>query len=179
MPTCPIAISDVLTHDAPDLVRVGMETGPLAVWLWNELAERHVPIIFIDARHANAALKIRPINTDRNDAAGLAQIVRTGWFKQVRIKSRSNYQIRSLLTAREVLVRTRVRIENELRGLLRTFGVVFGKRVGSFTERAGEIISSELKASPEMRLVAETLMKARASIMDQIKVLDRRPRAMD
>lgn len=53
-------------------------------------------------------------------------------------------------------------------------GVLFGKRVGSFTQRAGEIISSELDASPEMRLVAETLMKARASILDQIKVLDRR-----
>jgi transposase len=174
VPTCPDAISDFLTHGAPGLVRVGMETGPLAVWLWNELAERQVPIICMDARHANAALKMRPVKTDRNDAAGLAQIVRTGWFKQVRIKSRSNYQIRSLLTAREMLVRTRVRIENELRGLLRTFGVLFGKRVGSFTQRAGEIIAGELDASPEMRLVAETLMKARASILDQIKVLDRR-----
>jgi len=133
-----------------------------------------VPIICMDARHANAALKVRPVKTDRNDAAGLAQIVRTGWFKQVRIKSRSNYQIRSLLTARDMLVRIRVKIENELRGLLRTFGVVFGRRVGGFTERASEIIAGELDASPEMRLVAETLMKARTSILDQIKVLDRR-----
>ena len=162
VPTCPNAITDFLAQGAPGLVRVGMETGPLAVWLWNELVERQVPIICMDARHANAALKMRPVKTDRNDAAGLAQIVRTGWFKQVRIKSRSNYQIRSLLTAREMLVRIRVKIENELRGLLRTFGVLFGRRVGSFTERAGEIISGELDASPEMRLVAETLMKARS-----------------
>ena len=65
--------------------------------------QRQVPIIWMDARHANAALKMRPVKTDRNDAAGLAQIVRTGWFKQVRIKSRSHYQIRSLLTALEML----------------------------------------------------------------------------
>jgi transposase len=117
---------------------------------------------------------MRPVKTDRNDAAGLAQIMRTGWFKEVRIKSRDSYQVRSLLVAREMLVRIRVKIENEIRGLLRTFGVLFGKRVGGFTGRADEIIAGELEASPEMRLIAETLMKARGSILDQIKVLDRR-----
>ena len=70
---------------------------------------------------------MRLVKTDRNDAAGLAQIMRTGWFKEVRIKSRDSYQVRSLLVAREMLVRIRVRQENEIRGLLRTFGVLFGK----------------------------------------------------
>lgn len=172
--TCPDAIADYLSKKASGLVRVGLETGPLAVWLWNELAARQLPILCIDARHANAALKMRPVKTDRNDAAGLAQIMRTGWFKEVRIKSRDSYQVRSLLVAREMLVRIRVKIENEIRGLLRTFGVLFGKRVGGFTGRADEIIAGELDASPEMCLIAETLMKARASILDQIKVLDRR-----
>ena len=117
---------------------------------------------------------MRPVKTDRNDAAGLAQIMRTGWFKEVRIKSRDSYQVRSALVAREMLVRTRVKIENEIRGLLRTFGVLFGKRVGSFTGRADEIIDGALDAAPEMRVIAEALMKARAVILDQIKVLDRR-----
>jgi transposase len=117
---------------------------------------------------------MRPVKTDRDDNAGLLQIVRTGWFKQVRIKSRSNCQIRSLLTFREMLLRTRVRIGNELRRLLRAFGVLFGKRVGSFAARAGAIILGELDASPDIRLVAEMLIKTRASILDQIKVLDRR-----
>jgi transposase len=58
--------------------------------------------------------------------------------------------------------------------MLRTFGVLFGKRVGGFTSRADEIISGELGAAPEMRVIAGTLMKARASILDQIKDLDRR-----
>ena len=88
--TCPDAITSYLTQKAPDLVRVGLETGPLAVWLWNELAARRLPVLCIDARHANAAL-MRPMKTDRNDAAGLAQIMRTGWFKDVRIKSRDSY----------------------------------------------------------------------------------------
>src|SRR5829696_9249996 len=107
----------------------------------------------IDARYANAALKIRLNKTDRNDAVGLAQIVRTGWFKQVRIKTRASYQICSLLSAREALVRIRVKLENQIRGGLRTFGVLFGKAVGGFTRRATQIITEELDASPEMRLI--------------------------
>jgi len=105
----------------------------MAVWLWNELHAQGVPIVCLDARHAHGALKVRPNKTDRNDASGLAQIVRTGWFKQVQIKTRSNYEVRALLTARDVLVRIRVKMENEIRGLLRTFG---GRRpVGSADAR--------------------------------------------
>ncbi len=104
--------------------------------------------------------------------------MRVGWLKQVRINSHDCYPVRKLLTARETLVRIRVKIENELRGLLRTFGVLFGKRVSGFTGwpmgRGHEIICGELETSSEMRIVAKTLMKARASVCDQIKVLDTR-----
>jgi hypothetical protein len=68
---------------------------------------------------------MRPNKTDRNDAAALAQIVRTGWFKQVRIKSRTSYEIRSLLAAREVLVRVRVKLENEIRACILVSPVIF------------------------------------------------------
>ena len=174
VPTCPEAIATWLGKHATSLERVGMETGPLAVWLWNELHDRGLPILCMDARHANAALKMRPNKTDRNDAAGLAQIVRAGWFKQVRIKTRASYQIRSLLAAREVLVRIRVKLENQVRGLLRTFGVLFGKAVGGFTRRAMEIVSGELEAAPEMRLIVDTLLQARTAILERIKVFDQR-----
>jgi transposase len=100
--------------------------------------------------------------------------VRAGWFKQVRIKTRASYQIRSLLSAREVLVRIRVKLENQIRGLLRTFGVLFGKAVGGFTRRAMEIVSGELEAAPEMRLIVDTLLQARTAILERIKVLDQR-----
>ena len=171
--TCPEAIAMWLARHAAGLVRVGMETGPLAVWLWNELRDRGLPIVCLDARHAHAALKMRPNKTDRNDAAGLAQIVRTGWFKQVQIKGRGSYEIRALLTGREILVRIRVKIENEIRGLLRTFGVIFGKTAGGFARRADEIVTDELDASSSMRIVVETLLQARAAIIERIKSLDR------
>ena len=62
-----------------------------------------MPIVCLDARHASAALKMMPNKTDRHDARGLAQIVRTGWFKAVRIKSHGAYAVRALLSARDAL----------------------------------------------------------------------------
>ena len=125
-----------------------METGQLAVWLWNALSAKRLPIVCLDARHANAALKMMPNKTDRHDARGLAQIVRTGWFKTVRSRATEPTSIGPLLTARDALVGIRVRLENEVRGLLKTFGILFGKQVGGYLRRAEEIIAGELAVAP-------------------------------
>jgi len=178
VPTCPDAIADWLAKRAADVERVGMETGPLAVWLWNALTKRRVPIICLDARHANAVLKMMPNKTDRHDARGLAQIVRTGWFKAARIKSHEAYVNRAMLTARDTLVGMRVKLENEIRGLLKTFGVMFGKRVGGFKRRATEIITGELAVAPELIPIFEALMHARSEILARIAALDGKIRAV-
>ena len=60
VPTCPETIANWLAARSDNLKRVGMETGPLAVWLWNALSARQVPIICVDARHANGVLKMMP-----------------------------------------------------------------------------------------------------------------------
>lgn len=178
VPTCPDAIADWLTSRTDGLERVGMETGPLAVWLWNALSARQQPIICLDARHANGVLKMMPNKTDRHDARGLAQIVRTGWFKAVQIKSHDAYVNRAMLTAREALVGMRVRLENEIRGLLKTFGIMFGKRVGGFKRRAEEIIGRELAVAPDLVPIFETLVQARRDILARIAALDSRIRAI-
>lgn len=176
--TCPDTIANWLARWSEDLERIGMETGPLAVWLWNALTEKGLPIICIDARHANGVLKLMPNKTDRHDARGLAQIMRTGWFKPVQIKSHAAYVNRALLTARDALVGMRVRLENEIRGLLKTFGVMFGKRVGGFKRRAEEIVERELAVAPELIPVFEALMQARRDILARIAALDNRIRAI-
>ncbi|MCJ2184590.1 IS110 family transposase [Novosphingobium sp. 1949] len=175
VPTCPDAIAAALKPF--DLSRAGLETGPLSVWLWNELSAAGVPIICMDARHANAALKMMPAKTDRNDAAGLAQIVRTGWCKRVHVKSTPGHEARALLAARSPLVQIRCDLENEIRGVLRTFGILFGKRVGGFAKRAEEIASGELDASLMSRVVVEALMKARHDAAAQVSALDVRVRS--
>lgn len=174
--SCPDAIAEALEPFA--ITRAGLETGPLSVWLWNGLKERGVPIVCMDARHANAALKMMPAKTDRNDAIGLAQIVRTGWCKSVHVKSTASHEARALLATRSQLVRTRCDLENQIRGVLRTFGILFGKRVGGFAKRAEEIIDGELHASPTIQVVVEALMRARANILEQIRHLEAKVRSI-
>ena len=173
--TCPDAVAAWLGRWT--LEKVGMETGPMAVWLWNALTARGLPIVCLDARHASAVLKMMPNKTDRHDARGLAQIVRTGWFKEVRIKSHGAYVTRALLTARDALVSIRVRLENEVRGLLKTFGILFGKRVGGFLRRAEEVIAGELAVAPELRPIFEALVAARRAVLGRIRALDAEVRA--
>ena len=86
--TEPGAIAAFVRRRAPDAVRIGMETGPLAVWLWNELRALGLPVVCMDARHANAGLKVMLAKTDRNDAAGIAQLVRTAPAGSARSTSR-------------------------------------------------------------------------------------------
>lgn len=83
-----------------------------------------------------------------------------------------------MLTAREALVGKRVKLENEIRGLLKTFGVMFGKRVGGFKRRAEEIIEDELAVAPELVPIFEALMQARQHILARIAALDSRIRAV-
>jgi hypothetical protein len=82
----PEAISVFVRSKAPDAVRIGFETGPTSTWLWSELKRLGLPVICIDARHAKAVLKMQINKSDRNDAAGIARIMQTGWFKEVHVK---------------------------------------------------------------------------------------------
>lgn len=84
-----------------------------------------------------------------------------------------------MLTAREALVGMRVKLENEIRGLLKTFGVMFGKRVGGFKHRAEEIIDGELAVAPELVPIFEALLQARRDILARIAALDSRIRASE
>ena len=82
-----------------------------------------------------------------------------------------------MLTARDALVGMRVRLENEIRGLLKTFGVMFGKRVGGFQRRAEEIIENELAVAPELVPIFQALMQARRDILARIAALDKQIQA--
>ena len=85
--TSPAAIAQTLTAQASLLERVGLESGPLSPWLVHELRALELPVVCLDARHARAALSMQINKSDANDADGLAQIVRTGWYREVEVKS--------------------------------------------------------------------------------------------
>ena len=113
------AIAAVLARRAPGATRIGLESGLLSTWHWHALKALGLPVVCLDARHVKAALSLRLNKTDANDAEGLAQIVRTGWYRQV--------QIRTLLAARAGLVAMHRDVANQIRGALKTFGLVLGK----------------------------------------------------
>jgi len=86
VPSDPKAIAAFVRQHAPDVERIGLETGPTSTWLWTELNKIGLPIICIDARHAKPALKMQINKSDRNDAVGIARIMQCGWYKEIRVK---------------------------------------------------------------------------------------------
>jgi transposase len=95
----PECIAAVLARRAPGATRIGLESGLLSTWHWHALKALGLPVVCLDARHVKAALSLRLNKTDANDAEGLAQIVRTGWYRQVQVKSLDSHLIRTLLAA--------------------------------------------------------------------------------
>src|SRR5213082_2468226 len=120
----PEAIAAFVRLNATGAVRIGLETGPTATWLWTELKQLGLPVICIDARHAKAVLKMQINKSDRNDAAGIARIMQTGWFKEVRVKDLDSHSVRALLSSRALLVKIKRDLENQIRGLLKNVGLV-------------------------------------------------------
>ena len=96
----PEAIAAAIRAHAPQMARLGLETGPLCTWHWPRLRALGLPVVCLDARHAKAALSLQLNKTDANDAHGLAQIVRMGWYKEVAVKSLDSYRLRTLLSSR-------------------------------------------------------------------------------
>lgn len=107
-------------------MKIELKAGSLSSWFWHELQAMSLPVVCLDARHAKAALAAHVNKTDKNDALGLAQIVRTGWYREVRVKSFASHALRGLLTSRAQLVRTRLDLANQIRGVLKPFGVIVG-----------------------------------------------------
>lgn len=162
----PPAIAAVLQERAPAAVRVGMETGPLAVWLWYGLRELQLPIVCLHARHAKAALELQHNKTDPNDAHGLAQVVRTGWFRPVELKSMASYRVRLILATRERLVGTRTSLYNQLRGLLKTFGVILPPGKGS------RFVANVRRLTPDdavVRVVVDALLAHWSAVHEQVR----------
>src|ERR1700709_291326 len=118
------------------LERIGLEAGPLSQWLFAAMREAGLAVELLETRHVRKAFEAMPVKSDRNDAPGVAQLMRLGWVRPVHCKSMGAQEIRAVLTARK-LVQSKLRdIENHLRGILRGFGLKVGKTTNrSFAER--------------------------------------------
>lgn len=168
--SAPDAIAEAVRQHADTDVRIGMETGPMTPWLVHSLREYGLDVVCLDARHARAALKMQLNKTDANDAEGLAQIMRTGWYRGVHVKSLDAHRARSLLGARQQLVGMATRLSNHVRGVLKVFGVLPGQARGLRFDRR---VESCLADRPELVPIVEPMLTAWRELRAQIAVFDR------
>lgn len=126
----------ILSDPVFSLERVGVEAGPLSQWLFEGLAKAGFPEFCIETRHTKAFLDALQQNkSDRNDARGIAHMMRVGLFKDVHVKTLISQKRRALLTARSLLQEKAIDLGNEMRGLLRNFGLKVGHASGGTSER--------------------------------------------
>jgi len=159
------------------LTRVGLEAGPLAQWLYAAMKQAGLAVELLDelleTRHVRRALETQPVKTDGNDARGIAQLMRLGWYRPVHCKSTAAQELRGLLAARKLMQAKLHDIENGVRGILRGFGL----KVGKTTHRCFGGRIRELVAGQEtLEAIADALLAAQAALLLQFNKLDKRVR---
>ena len=169
VPTEPAAIIALLSSLGATFGRIGIEAGPLSQWLVNALTAVELPVICVETRHMKALLTAQQINkTDRNDARGIAQMMRVGLFKPVHVKTLAAQEQRMLLTSRKLLQRKLLDVESDLRGTLRNFGL----KVGIVSRSRYEVRIRELVESfPRLAAIVGPLLAVRRVMRQQLAVL--------
>jgi transposase len=167
----PEAVLTVLTNPACHVKRIGLEAGPLSQWLFSALGEAGLPVICVETRHMRVVLKAQINKTDRNDARGIAQMMRVGLYRPVHVKTLRSQKQRMLLTHRKLMQSQAIAIENDLRATLRNFALKVGV-VGpvKFEARIKELVENH----PDLVALVEPLLMARRVLREPIGILHRR-----
>jgi transposase len=162
--TEPAAIRSAVEGYADRLDRVGVEASSLGIWLYRELQPTGVPIVVVEARHMRVSLSTMRNKTDRNDARGIAQMMRLGWYRAVHVKNIDMQRMRTLLTNRKLLKRKLVDLENHVRGALRAYGLLVGAVArGSFEGRIRELIEH---SDPIFVMSIQVMLDVRRAILE-------------
>jgi transposase len=129
----------------------------------------------LETRHVRDAFRAMPVKSDRNDARGIAQLMRLGWYRPVHCKSIAAQELRALLTGRKVLQSKLHDIENSVRGILRGFGLKVGPTTArSFAGRIRTLVSGQAN----LEMIAQALLAAHAVVLREFAGLDKRVRLM-
>jgi transposase len=169
----PDALIEWLRSPDYELSRIGLEAGPLSQWLFAAMREAGLAVELLETRHVRKAFEAMPVKSDRNDARGIAQLMRLGWFRPVHCKSMGAQETRALLTARK-LVQSKLRdVENSLRGILRGFGLKVGKTTElGFAGRIEELVSGH----PHLEMIANALLAVHAVLRNEFKAFEKQLR---
>jgi transposase len=167
----PDSIARFIRHRGRKVEHVGLEAGQLSEWLFVGLSAEGFKVSVLEARRVRAAFAAMRVKTDRNDARGIAQLVRLGWFKSVHVKTLDARATRAVLNARKFLIDKLTAIENTMRSSLRNFGLKMGQvSRRSFAARARELADGV----PCLELIIDSLLKVREALLHQLAILDRK-----
>ena len=166
----PEALVRFLRDLALGIGRVGLEAGPLSQWIHAGLTAAGFKTVLLETRHVKAALSAMTVKTDRRDARGIAQLLRSGWYRPVHAKSVSAQEVRSLLTARKLMQAKLLDVESGLRGLLRGFGLKVGPvSRGRYEMRIRDLVAGQ----PILEMMIDAMLGARAALEVEFKRLHR------
>jgi len=171
----PCEVSDIaecLARFPHPIERVGFEAGTMSQHLYFGLKAEGFDVVCMEARQVNAALSAMRNKTDKNDARGIAQVLRTGWFSPVHMKSREAHGVRALLSTRKALLKKTMDLANEVRGLLKIFGIRLPKTVkhGSFDG----VVRPLIEMDDVLAHALVPLLDARVVLYQHFLELDRR-----
>jgi transposase len=157
------------------LERIGLEAGPLSQWLYAELKRGGLAVELLETRHVRRAFETMPVKSDRNDARGIAQLMRLGWFRPVHCKSIEAQEVRAVLTARKLVQSKLLDVENSLRGILRGFGLKIGKTTRkTFAGRVQELVAGH----PSLERIGAALLTVRTVLLREFQAFEKQVRAM-
>ena len=155
------------------LVRIGLEAGPLSQWLYAAMRQARLAVELLE--HVRDAFKAMPVKSDRNDARGIAQLMRLGWFRPVHCKSLAAQEVRAVLTARKLIQSKPRDVENSVRGILRGFGLKVGKTIPrGFAGRIHELVAGH----PNLKMVAAALLSVHAVLLREFQAFEKQVRAL-
>lgn len=165
-------ITECLASFRHPIERVGFEAGTMSQHLFYGLKAEGFDVVCMEARQVNAALSAMRNKTDKNDARGIAQVLRTGWFSPVHMKSREAHGVRALLSTRKALLKKTMDLANEVRGLLKIFGIRLPKTVkhGSFDG----VVRPMIEMDDVLAHALVPLLDARVVLYQHFLELDRR-----
>lgn len=154
--------------------RIVHESGMLSIWLQRGMMRLGLPATCIDARKAHKVLSARLNKSDAADAEGLAQLARTGWFTPGHIRSEDADRLRSLVGARERMIRLRKDLEGHIRGVLKTFGIrMTGIGQGRQRQNFRDQLAAAGETDPVLRAIADGFITAHSTLCQAADDLDK------
>jgi len=152
--------------------RIGIEASATGMWLARELKAEGLPVTVVEARHMRSALSAMRNKTDRNDAHGIAQMMRMGWFRAVHVKPAETQRLKTFLANRRLLKRKLIDLQNHIRGALRVHGLKVGTvAAGRFDARVRELIEDQ--DDYLFRTMIESMLEVRGVLYDNFRKLHR------